>query len=264
MSNREIPADLDVEIESMPSATAAKTLSLLDRLSRFPHGASGSELARESGFSQNLVFRILKTLVGMGYAIQKEDKSYLLSNRILELSSPRREEKSLTECSHEAIRWLRDETGETVQLGIEAGKKLLVLEQLRGVHPLQVCGEVGMRVPMYSCAPGKALLANWSVQARSDYFRGKTLKQFTPNTVTKRSEIDSEFEIIRNTGYAVDRAEGNDGIHCVAAIVSGEPGHPFGAITIMAPASRMPEERFPEIAALCREAVSQIETKIRS
>ncbi len=89
-SSPNLAAPGDSELDSLPSPTGAKTLALLDLLSQHPEGLTATEAVRESGFTHNLVFRILKTLVAMGFALQREDnKAYTLSNRILDLTSPR-------------------------------------------------------------------------------------------------------------------------------------------------------------------------------
>jgi len=253
-------------MDEMPSPTGAKTLVLLDLLSRHGEGLTVAEAVRRSGFTQNLVFRILKTLVLMGYTAQREDnKAYVLTNRLLDLTGPRAGERSLALCAHEALRRLRDETRETVQLVIEAGGKALVLEQFRGNQALQVCGEVGMRVPLYSCAPGKAILAHWGEHALAGWFRGegKQLKKFTKTTLARREDLVRELESIRVSGYAIDRAEGVEGIHCIAVPVFDEYLQPVGAVTVMAPINRMPEEEFSRFAQYCREAADRIETKLR-
>ncbi len=250
----------------MPSPTGAKTLALLDLLSRHGAGLTVAEATRRSGFTQNLVFRLLKTLVAMGYATQRDDsKAYVLTNRLLDLTGPRQGDRSLALCAHEALRRLRDETGETVQLLIEADGKGLVLEQFRGSHALQVCGEVGMRIPLYSCAPGKAILAAWGEEKRAEWFRGRgrRLKRFTETTLSRREDLLAELESARRLGYAVDRAEGIEGIHCVAAAVHDDYRQPIGAITVMAPVHRMPEEAFSQLAERCREAAEQTERKLR-
>lgn len=254
-------------MDGMPSPTGAKTLALLDLLSRHGAGLTVAEAVRRTGFTQNLVFRLLKTLVAMGYATQREDnKAYVLTNRLLELTSPRAGERSLALCAHEALRRLRDGTGETVQLVIAAGGKALVLEQFRGTQALQVCGEVGMRVPLYSCAPGKAILAHWGEEALSEWFRGKgkQLRKFTATTLSRREDLLRELETVRRLGYAVDRAEGIEGIHCVGVPIEDEYAQPIGALTVMAPASRMPEETFPRFAESCIEAKQHIEKRLRA
>lgn len=258
--------DTACAMDEMPSPTGAKTLVLLDMLSRHGEGLTAAEVARRSGFTQNLVFRLLKTLVQMGYATQREDnRAYVLTNRLLDLSGPRTGERSLVFCAHESLRHLRDETGETVQLAIAAGGKALVLEQFRGTQALQVCGEVGMRIPLYSCAPGKAILAHWGDDKLAEWFRGegRYLKAFTAATLSRRDDLLRELETIRLVGYAVDRAEGIEGIHCVAVPIFNEYREPVAAITVMAPLTRMPEEMFSELGKRCLKAARQVENKLQ-
>ena len=253
------------DLDALPSPTCAKTLAVLDLLARHPSGVTAARAARDSGITANLVFRILKTLVAMGYCRQHADtKAYTLSGRLLELSGPKAGDRSLAVAAYETLRRLRDACGETVQLVIESTGKALVLEQVRGSHALQVCGEVGMRVPLYSCAPGKAILAWWSPQRRADWFRGRPLKRFTPTTLTSRQSLESDLEAARARGYAVDRAEGIDGIHCVAAPVLDPHGHPLAAVTVMAPVSRLPEGSFAPRGDLCIRAAREIAAALES
>ncbi|MFZ4768021.1 MAG: IclR family transcriptional regulator [Roseimicrobium sp.] len=251
-------------LDAMPSPTGAKTLALIDLLAQHPAGLSSAEAARKSGITGNLVFRVLKTLVEMGYATQREDnKLYALSNRLLDLSRPKVGDRSLVLCAHEALRSLRDDTGETVQLTIESGGKALLMEQFQGSHPLQVCGQIGMRVPLYSCAPGKAILAWWNEERRAEWFRGRALKSFTATTLSKRKELERDLADSRLKGFTVDRAEGIEGIHCVAAPVLDEYGSPIAAITMMAPVSRMPEDCFEKFGVRCMRAAREIEQQLR-
>lgn len=248
----------------MPSPTAAKTLALIDLLAKHPAGLSSAEAARKSGITGNLVFRILKTLVEMGFATQREDnKLYALSNRLLDLSRPKVGDRSLVLCAHEALRSLRDDTGETVQLTIESGGKALVLEQVQGSHALQVCGQVGMRIPLYSCAPGKAILAWWNEERRAEWFRGRALKSFTATTLSNRKDLERELAESRLKGFTVDRAEGIEGIHCVAAPVLDEYGNPIAAITMMAPINRLPTDLFDKLGSRCKQAAASIEQQLR-
>ena len=72
-----------------------------------------------------------------------------------------------------------------------------------------------------------------------------------------------ELETIRLVGYAVDRAEGIEGIHCVAVPIFNEYREPVAAITVMAPLTRMPEEMFSELGKRCLKAARQVENKLQ-
>jgi DNA-binding IclR family transcriptional regulator len=247
------------DFDALPSPTCAKTVAILELVARHPRGITSSQAARASGITPNLVFRILKTLAAIGYCHQHPTtKTYALSGRLLDLAGPQAGDQSLVLLAHAALRELRDATGETVQLAIESAGKSLVLEQVRGTQPLQVCGQVGMRAPLYSCAPGKAILAWWPAERRDAWFRTTTLKRFTAATLTDRGRLESELAAARSLGYTVDRAEGLEGIHCVAAPILDPHGGVLAAVTIMAPMSRLPEDAFRETGARCGAAARAI------
>ena len=250
----------DRDFDALPSPTCGKTLAILELVARHPRGITAAQAARASGITPNLVFRILKTLVARGYCRQQgTTKSYSLSGRLLDMAGPQSDDRSLVLAGHQALRDLRDATGETVQLVIESGGKALV----RGTHALQVCGQVGLRTPLYSSAPGKAILAWWSDTCRGEWFRGRTLKPFTAATLADRSRLEDDLAAARSRGYTIDRAEGLEGIRCVAAPIIDPHGSVIAAVTIMAPVSRLPEAVFPAVGDKCIAAARAIEAALR-
>jgi len=260
-----IPSPSRTDWEEFPSATGAKTILVIELLARHPEGLTASQVTRDLGFTPNLVYRILRTLAELGWVAQREDSSaYVLTNRMLQLAGPQVGEESLTLAAHQPLRELRDALGETVQLLIEVDGKMSVLEQFRGLQALQVSGQVGMRVPMYSCAPGKAMLGAWSEEKLDAWFRtrGRTLKKFTPTTLSTKKALRDNLDQVRVRGYATDLAEGIEGIHCVAVVIRDGYGDPVGAITVMAPASRVQEEDFPATIEKLQAAKEKIETRL--
>ena len=105
------------DFDALPSPTCGKTLAILDLVARHPRGITAAQAARASGITPNLVFRILKTFVALGYCLQHgTTKTYTLSGKLLEMAGPQSGDQSLVLAGHEALRALRDATGETVQL----------------------------------------------------------------------------------------------------------------------------------------------------
>ena len=253
------------DFDALPSPTCGKTLAILELVARHPRGIGATQAARLSGITPNLVFRILKTLATLGYCHQHAGtKTYTLSGRLLDLAGPQAGEQSLVVAAHAALKRLRDISGETVQLVIESGGKSLVLEQVRGTQALQVCGQVGMRAPLHSSAPGKAILAWWSDERREAWLQATTLKRFTATTLSDRGSLERELAAARRLGYTVDRAEGLEGIHCVAAPILDARAAILAAVTIMAPVSRLPEERFPAAGGQCAAAAREIEATLHA
>ena len=65
-----------------------------------------------------------------------------------------------------------------------------------------------MRVPCYSCAPGKSILAKLPEEEFDNYLEGVTLKSFTSRTLHNRELLSADLHRVRECGYAIDEAEG--------------------------------------------------------
>jgi len=255
----------DVGSAPPPSPGTDRTLTILEALSESAEGLSVAELVRATGFTQNSVFRITQTLWMRGYLVRDdEDKRYRLSGRLFTLSQPRPLEKCLAVESQEAMRSLCDASGETAQVLVASAWKMVVLAQKPGRHAVKVMGEIGMRVPMFSCAPGKAMLAWLPDEELNRFFEEVKLKRYTPTTLCSRKTLLADLIESRERGFALDRSEGLEGIHCAAAPILDEHEHPVGAITIVGPAFRLTEDRFESLGRACMEAARSIERRLRA
>lgn len=240
-----------------------RTLAILELLGRHRAGQSLSEIARELDLPVNSVFRITGTLHARGYLQRREDdKRFVLTNKLFDLSRPQVREKSLVVCALESLKWLRDESGETVQLLASVNHKMTLLEQCVSTQPIKVSGTVGLQVPMYSCAPGKAVLANLPGAEVEAFFTQVTLKQFTPTTLATRELLEADLLKVRRRGYALDLSEGLEGIQCVGAAILDEYHYPVAAVTVMAPAFRLKRDQFEPMGRLCIQAAETITRRL--
>ncbi len=240
-----------------------RTLAILELLGQHRAGLSLTEIARELDLPVNSVFRITGTLHNRGYLQRREDdKRFVLTNKLFDLSRPQVREKSLVVCALESLKWLRDESGETTQLLTSVNHKMTVLEQCISSQPIKVSSTVGLQVPMYSCAPGKAVLAHLPPQELDAFFVGVKLKQYTPTTLATRSAMEADLAKTRKRGFSTDIAEGLEGIHCVAAAVLDEYRYPVAAITVMSPLYRLKRDQFEKVGRMCIEAAENITRRL--
>lgn len=257
---------MNKEIVTSDEASARgtdRTLAIIEYLGGFRMGKSSSEIARALELPVNTVGRITETMNNRGWLYRREDdRRYVLTNRVADLTRPQVNDKSLTLCSWTALRDLRDRTGETTQLAVMTDRKCTILEQCVSNQAIKVSGQVGMRVPVYSCAPGKSILTKLPEAELKDYLQAVTLRKFTGQTLATRSSLLKGLKETETLGYAVDLAEGLEGIHCVASVILDDYHYPVGAITIIAPAFRMPPKRFEEMGKACIEHASQIREKL--
>ncbi|MFT4547463.1 MAG: DNA-binding IclR family transcriptional regulator [Verrucomicrobiales bacterium] len=234
-----------------------RTLAILELLGRYREGRTASEIARELGLPHNSVSRITDTMHLRGWLYRREDdRRFTLTNRVADLTRPQINDKSLVLCAWDSLKQLRDATGETAQLTTLSDHKLLILEQCESDQAIKVTGRIGMRVPAYSSAPGKAILAHLPEIERKEFLSAVKLKRFTPTTCSSQKKLFINLAQTRNLGFATDIAEGLEGIHCVAAVILDSYHYPIAALTVIAPAFRLPESRMATVGEQCIAAAA--------
>lgn len=236
------------------AASLQRGLAVLELLAGRPDGATLREITDQLQLPGASLLRIARTLVELGYLSRDErTKRFFITNSFLLLGQPRTSTRGLSECAISAMRRIRQATGETTQLCCLIGDEMVILEQLLSVHPFKYSADLGARCPCYSSAPGKAVVAFLAAEEQDELVNRLQFKKFTDNTITTRRAFRLELERIREVGFAVDRAEGLAGIHCVAAPIVDRHGTAVGAITIAGPSARIPDDEFESMGLVVRE-----------
>ena len=254
-------------VSGFPSDVPAvdRTLDILEYLSAHPAGATLSELSADLSFPKNAVFRITGALRTRGY-IDRDDKSkrFTLTRKFLTITQPRCQEKSLVEVAIDGMRQLRDQTRETVQIGVRSEDEGVILEQIESLYPLRISVDIGLRFKLYNNAPGKLLLAHQTESERSRLLSVMELVQCTPRTITDKVELLRECERILACGYSTDYGEADEGIHCISAPVFSRPGHLAAVLWISGPARRLPKSVFVDQAQHVMAAARQISRRLEA
>jgi DNA-binding IclR family transcriptional regulator len=137
---------------------------------------------------------------------------------------------------------LRDDCRETVHLATLDRRQMEVvyLEKLEGLLPIGLMGSrVGGRSPAHCTGLGKAMLAHESLETADAFYRARGLAAHTPQTITAWQVLAQELAEIRRRGYALDNAEHEPGVKCVAAPVWNHRCKVVGAISVAGPDERI-------------------------
>lgn len=242
------------------SAPAVRqALMILEALSDSDCGLTLTEVSEALSLPKNAVFRICQTLLSTGY-LDRETESlrFCLTNKFLGLGRPKGSKKTLGERAAPALRQLRDECRETVQLGVWSGDGGVIIEVVDGLFPLRIAVEAGLRFPLHNNAPGKCLLAHLSTEARSELIGRLPLPASTSRTITDPAMLLGECERVVDQGYATDHAEADEGIHCIAAPVFDRHNQSFATVWVSGPSKRMPKESFSATGSRVRRAADRI------
>jgi len=241
-----------------------RVLLMLETLARNPTGMTLMELVKELQIPKAGAFRIVTTLFHHNYIHRNEATGKItLSRKILAIGNSTICQYNMIEEALPFMRSLRNDTGETVQLNTHIGHEGVVLEQVPSIHEIRIVVDPGTRFGLHCSAPGKAILAFIPEAEREQILSKMPFPRRSPTTITDRREFHRELARARETGYATDRAEGIViGLHCVSAPIFDQNAYPVGALTITAPAARMPVKVFPKFAISAMKHASQLSFKL--
>ena len=248
-------------IETGASSVPAleRGLAMIETLAHRPEGLTLSELTASLDLSPASAHRITGTLEDAGYLRRDEiTRRYTLTRKLLLLSQPRGESRSLVAAAIEAMRAIQQRTGETTQLCCLAEDRCVMLDQLTSLHPFKYIVDIGSNAPLHCTAPGKAMLAFLPDAEQDAVLSRLKLEKHTEKTIVTKRDLATEIERIRTLGYALDKGEHFDGIHCVAAPILDQHGHAIGAVTIAGPSSRFPSAAMAERGQFIREQANRI------
>lgn len=240
-----------------------RALAIMELLARHPRGLGLTEIAGELGLSKNSIFRITRTLLNTDYLHRDPDsKRLILTRKLLALGYAAVSEYNLVEKALDIMRQLRNEVKETVLLGVMLDDEGIVLEQVPGSHMFKFLVDIGMRYSLHVAAPGKAMMAYLPEQEREELVSRLKMKRYNANTITSRRVLLEELEMVLECGYAVDRAEELEGVHCLSAPVLDQYGSPVAAIWITGPSDRLPVSKFEEIGKTIRKHADRISWRL--
>jgi DNA-binding IclR family transcriptional regulator len=240
-----------------------RALEILEHLVNFPEGLSLMELTQALEFPKNSVFRITTTLLNKGYLVRDgENKRFTLSSKLLTLGHRALSEKPLVPLAIDLMHECRDALKETVLIGTLVETECVVLEQVLGSHPFKFSIDLGIRIPLHVSAPGKALLAYLPEKELQSVLDRIKLARFNEKTITTKHALQVELRHVRECGYALDRGEQLQGIHCVAAPVFNQHRYPVAAIWTTGPIDRLPSESFAKVGAVMREYADRISARL--
>jgi DNA-binding IclR family transcriptional regulator len=234
--------------DSYPVPALYRALRILELLARYPDGMRMREIADQLDLPANSVFRITGVLEECGYLLREgEDMRYRLSRKLLSLGYAAIGEDKLIEHALDVMQLLRDETQETVLIGVRADVQGVVLEQVAATQPVKFLVDPGTHFPLHTSAPGKVFTAFLPEAEKQALLERMPFKRYTANTLDSRAKFEAELKKVAMLGYGVDRAEEIEGLHCVGAPIFNHRGYPLAAIWVTGPSFRFPESEFARI-----------------
>lgn len=219
----------------------ARAAAVLRALKEHPAGLSLGELAKLLGLPRSTIQRIVDALDDENLVIAASPtRGVRLGPALLALAAATRFE--IAELARPVLQEISRDCGETVDLSLLDGDKLVFVDQVSGVHRLRAESAVGVSFALHSTAPGKAMLAAMDEHALGNLRPRLRLTRLTPRTITAWPVLADELSRVRESGVGVDDEENSVGI-CALAVALHLPGGELAAVSVPVPTQRFADQR---------------------
>jgi IclR family pca regulon transcriptional regulator len=198
---------MDIINKQYFSKTLEKGLIILDLFDRDHQHRSLTEISRLTGINKTSTYRLVNTLVQLGY-LRKN-----INNKLLRLGP-----RAFVLGHHffhgfdifQSVKPIIDKTFLEQKISIDSA--LLHGSTLISLYRREMPNLIYFRLPLimeelYARAMGKAILANLDPAELSNMLEKIQIKKLTPNTVLDKEEILKDIELTRIRGYSINNEE---------------------------------------------------------
>ena len=221
---------------------------LLDAIARHREEAATLKvLSAESGLHPSTSFRILSSLVEIGFVHRDEAGHYALGAKLQQLGCRVRTRVDIREEAKPVMSWLRDEVGETVNLTVREGDEMVYVERATTARMMRVERVIGSRAPLHVTAVGKLMLGEDDDDRVLAYAKRTGLPAFTEKTHAVLGALQQDIAVSKARGYALDNEETESGVGCIGVLVRDVTGEAVAGLSISFPIDRRKAEWIPEV-----------------
>ena len=226
-----------------------------------------SEVARAAGIDAGTAFRMLNTLVMLGYIARVPDsKRFRLTLKVIDLGLHAIGRSDLRELARPILRSLVGEISEAASLGVLDGADILYVERVRaGLTRLGVDIRIGTSITASTSVIGYAILAFLSPAERERVLTTEPRRGGLAPAPLSKAELKRTLETVRKQGFALQDSQFGNGLRVLAAPVLDVDGFPIAAVSVAAPAVRISMDDFRELAlARVRVAAADIARAVQA
>jgi IclR family pca regulon transcriptional regulator len=222
-----------------------------------------TDIAAAAQLPMPTVYRVVMTLTAEGYLDHLPNGDYRPGVRTLTLGTAALRSLDLVALASPKLQRLGETTGETVNLAVLTGDRVLYLVRLRNSDLVTANIQVGSTLPAVHTSIGKLLLAYLDeADLRARIGDESFPTQHGPNAKVSLDELRPELTQIREQGWAMQDEELAHGLRSVAGPITGPDGRVIAGVNLALQArdwstQRIVRELKPVVLAACAE-ISQL------
>lgn len=245
------------QAENRQHRSTARVLDILELVAANPSAYTQSDICRILEAPKSSLFPILHTLTDRHFLALDEGARYRVGAAAYGVGASYLSGLNILE---EAEKLLREITGtcmETSHFAVLADGDVLYLKKVDSPEPIRMTSQVGVRIPAYATALGKALLADYDMEQLKKLYHNH-LEALTPHTITDFETLEGQLLEVHRQGYAFEMEESTPYIRCFAVPVR-KNGQIAAAVSVAVPIFRYTDEKGRLILQLLQEVRTRIE-----
>jgi len=208
-------------------------LQLLEAFGIQDESLTLAELTRRSGMHKTTALRLLRTLAGSSYVVQRADSEWRLGPAAGWLGTRYQSSFDANGVVEPMLLALSQKTGESAAFYVREGNLRTCLARAEGPQPIRHHARMGALLPLDKGSPGRVILA----------FSGESGKL---------------YEDIRRRGYHLSIGEREKGVATISAPVFGLRWMLLGSVCISGPVERLPKSKLIGYAKTIIHAANQL------
>ncbi len=214
------------------------------------------ELQDESGLPKSTTSRLLAALERTELVERNAVGSYVAGPLFWLYAARHDPWEELVRLARPTLERVGAETGETVNLSVTRGDRVVQVAQVDSTYLLGTRDWTEVDVPAHSSALGKVMYAYGVLDLPA------RLESVTPHTITDHEAFRRQLAQVVRRGYASTLDELEIGLAGVGAPVRGSTGEVIAALGVSGPSPRL-EDRLDEVGRLLSERAEQLSRLLR-
>jgi DNA-binding IclR family transcriptional regulator len=232
-----------------------RALTLLETLENAPGGLRHAEISRLLRIPKSTCSYILSRLERGGYLTRNpQTGSYALGLTTVALAHGALREIGVRSIAEPALYKLTSLTGLSAGVGVLERGRVLIIDRVEGPefvrdavqsaegpaprwagsrkYRVRADRDIGRELPAHSTALGKVLLAYLPRTQVLEWISSHSLARHTRRTITSKSALLRELEMVRKRGFAASNQEHHAGIRSIAAPIHGPSGEVSAGVAL--------------------------------
>jgi DNA-binding IclR family transcriptional regulator len=239
---------------------ASRALKVLKFLATQPDPVPLERIARAVGLPRSTAYHLVNAMIEEGFVTHiAEERRFCLGVAAFEVGSGFSRQEPLQRLARRHLAGLVDRVGQSAHLAVPHGRDVLYVVEERAPGRPPLVTDVGVRLPAYLTASGRAILAALPpAQVRALYPDRSAFVDRHGRGPTSLSALRTVLAETRQRGHAIEEGEVTPGMSSVGAAVLDHNAVPLAGIAVT-----YPTDDEPDVGQLVREVTATATTVSR-